>query len=431
MTRRTACGTTRPTKPTLPATVTATAVAKAASACSASVTPRTGTPRLAAVSVAARQQRRVAREEHARRTSTHDERQQARRSPCARAGQIADQPEQHAAHLRVGRDGEHQHDQRAPSGRDDDAGQQQSRRRPRAAAARQTEHEQRRDQCAGERRGCHERGGAGEQRRQRAAGGAARTGRARTDRRADCAAAPASSCRRAPAGRRRRMRQSRAAGAIRARRRLPAIVVAGRTARAPPRATPMSTLPDRQRERERRQRQQRERGEDGPAGKAMQGDGRGGYTRQIMTAAYNFSRASGRSGMNKAFTRENEDDDDDDDAPEAASPLPAGSKNYMTPGGLRAAEGRARPSRRPASGRNWSRRSPGRPATATARKTATTSTARSACAKSTGASASSIKRLDAAEVVDPAVAARRRRRRSRLLRRDGRPCATRRARRAR
>jgi transcription elongation factor GreB len=41
-----------------------------------------------------------------------------------------------------------------------------------------------------------------------------------------------------------------------------------------------------------------------------------------------------RSGMNKAFTRENEDEEDDGDAPENASPLPAGSKNYMTPAGF-------------------------------------------------------------------------------------------------
>ncbi len=37
--------------------------------------------------------------------------------------------------------------------------------------------------------------------------------------------------------------------------------------------------------------------------------------------------------MNKAFTRET-DDDDGDDVPEGASPLPAGTKNYMTPGGF-------------------------------------------------------------------------------------------------
>ena len=37
--------------------------------------------------------------------------------------------------------------------------------------------------------------------------------------------------------------------------------------------------------------------------------------------------------MNKAFTRET-DDDADDDVPEGASPLPAGTKNYMTPGGF-------------------------------------------------------------------------------------------------
>lgn len=35
--------------------------------------------------------------------------------------------------------------------------------------------------------------------------------------------------------------------------------------------------------------------------------------------------------MSKAFTREN--DQDEDDAEESASPLPAGSKNYITPGG--------------------------------------------------------------------------------------------------
>jgi len=37
--------------------------------------------------------------------------------------------------------------------------------------------------------------------------------------------------------------------------------------------------------------------------------------------------------MNKAFTRET-DDDADDDVQEGASPLPAGTKNYMTPGGF-------------------------------------------------------------------------------------------------
>ena len=38
--------------------------------------------------------------------------------------------------------------------------------------------------------------------------------------------------------------------------------------------------------------------------------------------------------MNKAFTRESEDEDEDGDTPENASPLPAGSKNYMTPAGF-------------------------------------------------------------------------------------------------
>ena len=37
--------------------------------------------------------------------------------------------------------------------------------------------------------------------------------------------------------------------------------------------------------------------------------------------------------MNKAFTRET-DDGEDDDVPEGAPPLPAGSRNYMTPGGF-------------------------------------------------------------------------------------------------
>lgn len=39
--------------------------------------------------------------------------------------------------------------------------------------------------------------------------------------------------------------------------------------------------------------------------------------------------------MNKAFTRESEDGDDaEDDAPEGAPTLPAGTRNYMTPGGF-------------------------------------------------------------------------------------------------
>ncbi len=37
--------------------------------------------------------------------------------------------------------------------------------------------------------------------------------------------------------------------------------------------------------------------------------------------------------MNKAFTREETSDADDDDAPQP-SPLPAGARNYMTPGGF-------------------------------------------------------------------------------------------------
>jgi len=38
--------------------------------------------------------------------------------------------------------------------------------------------------------------------------------------------------------------------------------------------------------------------------------------------------------VNKAFTRESEDEDEDGDALESASPLPLGSKNYMTPAGF-------------------------------------------------------------------------------------------------
>ena len=38
--------------------------------------------------------------------------------------------------------------------------------------------------------------------------------------------------------------------------------------------------------------------------------------------------------MNKAFTRESEDENEDGDAPENTSPLPTGSKNYMTPAGF-------------------------------------------------------------------------------------------------
>jgi transcription elongation factor GreB len=38
--------------------------------------------------------------------------------------------------------------------------------------------------------------------------------------------------------------------------------------------------------------------------------------------------------MNKAFTREAEDADVEDEVPDSAPPLPAGTKNYMTPGGF-------------------------------------------------------------------------------------------------
>ena len=37
--------------------------------------------------------------------------------------------------------------------------------------------------------------------------------------------------------------------------------------------------------------------------------------------------------MNKAFTKESDANDDDDEGPQALPPLPAGSKNYLTPAG--------------------------------------------------------------------------------------------------
>jgi transcription elongation factor GreB len=82
-----------------------------------------------------------------------------------------------------------------------------------------------------------------------------------------------------------------------------------------------------------------------------------------------------RSGgmMNKAFTRESEGDEDDDD--DIAAPLPAGQKNYITPGGharlmaeLDRLVGKERPETAGIVG--------GRPAMATAPKTATISTAK-------------------------------------------------------
>jgi len=46
-----------------------------------------------------------------------------------------------------------------------------------------------------------------------------------------------------------------------------------------------------------------------------------------------IGRAYNRRAMSKAFTSE-ETEVDDDPVPEAGSPLPAGSRNYMTPGGF-------------------------------------------------------------------------------------------------
>ncbi|MEZ5741297.1 MAG: transcription elongation factor GreB [Burkholderiaceae bacterium] len=40
--------------------------------------------------------------------------------------------------------------------------------------------------------------------------------------------------------------------------------------------------------------------------------------------------------MNKAFVRESDGEDDDDEAPESATPLPQGFRNYMTPAGQQA-----------------------------------------------------------------------------------------------
>lgn len=48
-----------------------------------------------------------------------------------------------------------------------------------------------------------------------------------------------------------------------------------------------------------------------------------------------IKRVAGRiAAMNKAFTKEPEGDDDDDDSP-GLPPLPAGTKNYMTPEGYK------------------------------------------------------------------------------------------------
>ena len=91
--------------------------------------------------------------------------------------------------------------------------------------------------------------------------------------------------------------------------------------------------------------------------------------------------------MNKAFVKEADDADDDDEAP-GLPPLPAGTRNYLTPQGWRRLreelmtlldvgapeDGRGRllggQERRPLA------------------RTATTCTARSGCARSTAASAS-------------------------------------------
>ena len=89
--------------------------------------------------------------------------------------------------------------------------------------------------------------------------------------------------------------------------------------------------------------------------------------------------------MNKAFTRESEDEDEDDDTPESASPLPAGSKNYMTPAGF--ARLRTNSTIVSRGDRNLLRHAPWAPVMAIARKMGTTSMARSASARWTGGSA--------------------------------------------
>ena len=189
---------------------------------------------------------------------------------------------------------EDQHDERAPTGRDDDAGQQQSRRRPRAVAARQAEHDAR------SRSARRRMPRASPARLRRPAGRPARrmrrrrTVRARRDRPADCAAGPASSCPPAPAARRRRTRPSRAAGAIRARQRRPASSAGENSARATAAIADVDAA-RRQRERERRQRRQGEYRENDPVAEsgamgsgqqAMDGGQRPDYRRPIINAPH-------------------------------------------------------------------------------------------------------------------------------------------------
>ena len=122
--------------------------------------------------------------------------------------------------------------------------------------------------------------------------------------------------------------------------------------------------------------------------------------------------------MNKAFTRET-DDDGDDDAPEGAPLLPEGTRNYMTPGGfarlkreLDTLVGEERPSLVAtiswAAG-NGDRSENGDYIYGKKRLREVDRRIRFL-----------VRRLDRAEVVDPALRARRRRCRPRVLRRHGR-----------
>ena len=123
--------------------------------------------------VAAREQRRIAREEQ--RDDQHARRARASaRSPCAATDRSPISQNSMPRTCVSGASGEHQHDERAEARRDHDAGEQQARRRPRAAAAREPEHQQRRQPRAGERGGRRERREAEQQRGERAARSAAR-----------------------------------------------------------------------------------------------------------------------------------------------------------------------------------------------------------------------------------------------------------------
>ena len=246
------------------------------------------------------------------------------------------------------------------------------------------------DSCrARESGGRGERREAEQQRRERAAGGASGQAEHVTDPRADCATAPASARPRPRASRRPRMRRSRAAGAARARPR-PRRRRRRRPARATTFGSAMSTLPTASATATEAIAAAASAADDtGQGCKEVQGG-------RIIGRTY-FPDEQGIHPRNRRRGRRRR-------ARERAAAA-RGHAQLHDARRLRAAQGRARPSRRrerPAARRHHRR---GRPATATARRTATTSTARSACAKSIGASASWCERLDRAEVVDPSARA--------------------------